>query len=182
MNRVKLVIASAFAVMAIAFASPAFGASPHFKKGGEPVCTVVTNADGSKTVQCSGALAGLGNEDLIIQTNVGGLATFQCGTPGNANLAPGQNKFPVSQSGTTTIPTVSIKNGSVMFTTNPVTASAPENVSAKDAGCPNRNWQVVGSSVLVSSITLTIKQGGQTLFTCSASSADGLTGTVPLAC
>ncbi len=43
-------------------ASPAFAASPHFKKGGEPACTF--SGTTSIPVTCTGTLAGLGNEDL----------------------------------------------------------------------------------------------------------------------
>lgn len=37
-------------------------------------------------------------------------------------------------------------------------------------------------TLTVTSITLTIAQGGTTLFACTASNRNGLTGTVPLAC
>jgi hypothetical protein len=179
--KLKLMAATALVAGVLAAVSPAYAASPHFKKGGEPVCTVTANANGSKTVRCTASLAGLGNEDLVIRVSVDGTATFLCGAPGNANVAPGQNKFPVTNAGTTTVPASSIKNGNVTFTTNPVTVSAPT-VTPEQAGCPNKNWQVLGSSVLATRITMTIIQGGQTLFTCSASSAQGLTGTVPLSC
>lgn len=179
--RARVIVVAVVAAAVLMTASPAYAANPHFKKGGAPVCTVTSNANGSKTVVCTGVLAGLGNEDLVISTAVGGEATFLCGAPGNANLAPGQNKFPVQNTGSTTIPSGAIKNGTVRFVTNPVTVSAPS-VTPQQAGCPNPNWQVVGSSVLATSITMTISQGGQLLFTCGASNASGLTGTVPLSC
>jgi hypothetical protein len=82
----------------------------------------------------------------------------------------------------TTIPSGSIKNGSVTFTTNPAVLTAPATVSGADAGCPNANWTGVNPRLTVTSITLTIKQSGTTLFTCTASNPNGLSGTVPLAC
>jgi hypothetical protein len=43
-------------------AQASMAASPHFKKGGEPVCTF--SGTTSIPVTCSGTLAGLGNQDL----------------------------------------------------------------------------------------------------------------------
>jgi hypothetical protein len=40
----------------------------------------------------------------------------------------------------------------------------------------------VNPVLTVTSISLTIAQGGQTLFTCTASDQNGLSGTVPLSC
>jgi hypothetical protein len=47
--------------------------NPHFKKGGEPVCTV-SGSGASRSTTCSASLAGLGNGDLLIEVTVSGFA------------------------------------------------------------------------------------------------------------
>src|SRR6266511_4208204 len=82
----------------------------------------------------------------------------------------------------TTIPADQIKNGTVSFTTNPAVLTAPETVSGAAAGCPNPNWTGVNPALTETNITMTISQGGNLLFTCTASDPNGLSGTVPLSC
>ena len=162
-------------------ATAALAASPHFKKGGEPTCTITGSAT-SKTVQCKGTLAGLGGGDLSIPTTVSGSAVYQCQN-GGGNTAPGQNRVLV---GPSTVPTEidssSIKNGSVTFTTSPNTLAAPTTVSGSAAGCPNSNWTGVNPTLKVTNISLTITQAGTLLFTCTASNPNGLTSPVALSC
>jgi hypothetical protein len=162
-------------------ATAALAASPHFKKGGEPVCTI-SGSSTSKSTTCTATLAGLGNGDLNITTTVRGFARYQCQN-GGGNIAPGQNRVLVGPvTAPTTIPSGSIKNGSVKFTTNPAVLTAPSTVSGAAAGCPNENWTGVNPRLTVTRITLRIAQGGTTLFTCTASNPSGLSGTVPLTC
>jgi hypothetical protein len=131
---------------------------------------------------CTATLAGLGGGDLAIDTTGSGSAVYQCQNPGG-NPSPGQNRVLVGPvTAPTTIPSGSIKNGSVTFTTNPAVLTAPSTVSGSAAGCPNSQWTGVNPTLTVTNITLTIKQGGATLFTCSASNPNGLSGTVDLAC
>jgi hypothetical protein len=162
-------------------ATAALAASPHFKKGGEPTCTISGSAT-SKTVQCSGTLSGLGGGDLSIPTTVGGSAVYQCEN-GGGNPAPGRNKVLV---GPSTVPTIiassSIKNGNVSFTTAPNTLTAPTTVSGSAAGCPNSNWTGTNPALTLTSISLTISQAGNLLFTCTASNPNGLTSPVALSC
>ena len=148
--------------------------SPHFKKGGEPVCTI---SSGQAT--CSASLAGLGNQDVDLTLDVGGVATFNCVSPGG-NASPGQNKVPFSGTNVQTIPGSAIKNGNLSFSiTSP---NQPPTATAQQAGCPNPNWTTSLASATVTSITLTIQQGGATLFTCTASGTFTEGQTVPLAC
>ena len=162
-------------------ATTASAASPHFKKGGEPTCTI-SGSSTSKSTTCKATLAGLGNGDLVINTTVSGFAVYQCSNNGG-NTAPGQNKVLVGPvTAPTTIPSDSIKNGSVSFTTNPAVLTAPTTVTGAQAGCPNPNWTGVNPTLTVTNISLTISQGGVTLFTCSASNPSGLSGTVRLSC
>ena|SRR5436190_5459675 len=160
----------------------ASAASPHFKHGGEPTCTI-TGSGSSQTVVCGASLTGLGNGDLTVNVTVSGFAVYQCQN-GGGNIAPGQNKVLVGpQTTPTVIPSSSVKNGTVTFTTNPNTLTAPSTVSGSAAGCPNSNWTGVNPTLTITSISMTIAQGGQTLFTCSsASNPNGLTGTVALTC
>lgn len=162
-------------------ATAAMAASPHFKHGGEPVCTI-SGSSTSKSTTCTASLSGLGGGDLNITTRVAGFAKYQCEN-GGGNIAPGQNRVLVGPvTAPTTIPGDASKNGNVTFTTNPAVLTAPATVSGAQAGCPNANWTGVNPRLTVTSITLTIAQGGTTLFTCTASNPNGLSGTVPLAC
>jgi hypothetical protein len=164
-----------------AISTVAFAASPHFKHGGEPVCTV-SNTSGSSSTVCSASLTGLGGGDLVINTTVSGSAVYQCQNNGG-QIAPGQNRVLVGPTtAPTTIPANQIKNGNVSFTTNPAVLTAPSTVSGSQAGCPNANWTGVNPTLTTTNITMTIAQGGTTLFTCTASNPNGLSGTVPLSC
>jgi hypothetical protein len=95
---------------------------------------------------------------------------------------PGRDRGVGPTTTPTHIPSSAIKNGNLTFTTNPAVLSAPSTVTGAEAGCPNSHWTGVNPTLTVTSITLTISQGGTTLFTCTASNPNGLSGTVPLAC
>ena len=177
----SLLVLGAIAVVGV-LSTAALAASPHFKKSGTPVCTVSGTGTNSISTTCKATLAGLGGGDLVIRTTVSGFAVYQCRNAGG-NIAPGQNKVLVGPvTAPTTIPSSSIKNGNVSFTTNPAVLSAPSTVSASQAGCPNANWTGVNPTLTLTNITMTIAQGGVTLFTCTASRASGLSGSVPLSC
>lgn len=142
--------------------------SPHFKKNGEPVCTVAFTGS-TATTTCTAVLAGLGNDDLVATVTTKGTAVYQCRNQGG-NVAPGQNKVPVGPSSSeTSIPKDQIKNGNLTLTTKPVDLTAASTVSAADAGCPNSNWIGVNPVLTVTSITLVIEQPeGTIIFSCSA--------------
>jgi hypothetical protein len=178
----RLLLALPMLLAALILAAPsAFAASPHFKKGGEPVCTF--SGTTSIPVSCTGTLAGLGNEDLNLHLAVSGFALYQCQN-GGGNTAPGQNRVlegPATSD--TAVPASAIKNGNLMFTTNPATLTAAATVDAATAGCPNGNWTGVNPTLTLTNISLTIDQPpGTTIFTCTASNPDGLTSPVTLAC
>ena len=183
MRRVTLLILALPMLLAagILAASPAFANSPHFKKGGEPVCTF--SGTTSIPVTCTGTLTGLGLEDLNLHLSVSGFALYQCQN-GGGNTAPGQNKVlegPATSD--TAIPASAIKNGNLTFTTNPATLTAAPTVSGATAGCPNSNWTGVNPVLTLTSITLVIEQPpGTPIFTCTASNPKGLTSPVTLAC
>jgi len=181
MKRLLILLAS-FGLFFFASAPIAQAASPHFKRGGEPVCTI--SASGSSTsTTCRTVLAGLGNDDLVATVTVSGFAVYQCSNNGG-NTAPGQNKVLV---GPATAPTFidssAIKNGNLTLVTNPAVLTAPTTVTGAQAGCPNPNWTGVNPVLTVTSIGLVIEQPpGTEIFNCSASNPSGLSGSVPLSC
>src|SRR6266498_5084045 len=178
MRRILVVLGMLFFMAAISVPS-AEAASPHFKKNGEPTCTI-TSTTSSASTTCTATLAGLGMEDVDITTTVSGFAVYQCRNQGG-NTAPGQNKVlvgPVTEP--THIDASAIKNGNLTFVTNPAVLTAPTTVSGAAAGCPNPTWTGVNPTLTVTDITLTISQGGVLLFTCTASNKQGLSGSVPL--
>ncbi|WP_426997355.1 hypothetical protein [Pseudarthrobacter sp. N5] len=164
------------------FAAPAQAASPHFKHGGSPVCTVTTSGSTSSTT-CTAVITGLGNQDLLATVTVSGFAVYLCQNNGG-NTAPGQNKVlegPVTAP--TFIPSDAIKNGNLTLNTNAVVLTAATTVSGAAAGCPNPNWTGVQPVLTVTSISLVIEQPpGTVIFSCSASDPNGLTGSVALTC
>jgi hypothetical protein len=182
MIRRRVAVFAVLATLMLCTGVNASAASPHFKHGGEPTCTI-TGSGSSQTVVCGASLAGLGNEDLKIDVIISGFAVYQCQNPGG-NLVPGQNKvLEGPQDVMTTVKADQIKNGTVTFTTEPNTLKVAPTVSATLAGCPNGNWIGVNPTSTITQISMTISQGVQVLFTCtSASDLNGLTGTVALTC
>ena len=182
MQRIGLrIVFAAMLIMSVP-AAAAQAASPHFKPGGSPTCTITGTGTSSTSTTCTATLAGLGFGDLDVNTTVSGFAVYQCQN-GGGNTAPGQNRVlegPVTAP--TNIPSSAIKNGNVTFTTNPAVLSAAPTVSGSAAGCPNPNWTGVDPSLTVTDITMTIAQSGTTFFTCTASNPNGLSGTVALSC
>jgi hypothetical protein len=114
----------------------------------------VTDNGANLTVCVS--LAGLGNEDVVITIAATGLIDTTCISPGG-NEAPGQNRIPFATSVTTVVRSSQIKNGNV---TACATTPGPT-VSAKEAGCPNKNWTARIDDVEFESATITVRQGGQ---------------------
>jgi hypothetical protein len=181
--RRTLIIPLAVAIFAIG-ASAALAASPHFKHGGTPTCTISGSGSNSTATTCTASLTGLGFGDVAINTTVSGSAVYQCQNNGG-NIAPGQNRVLVGPSTTPTlINSSAIKNGNLTFTTNPAQLSAPSTVSGRAAGCPSSNWTGVNPQLRVTSIELSIAQAGNTFYDCAVSNPNGLTGTVsfPASC
>ena len=173
----RLAVLLPFALILGLVAAPsALAASPHFKKGGTPVC-IITGSGTSQTVSCTGTLAGLGNEDLLIETTVAGFAVYECRNRGGT-IAPGQNKVlegPVTEP--TVVPADAIKNGTVTFQAG-ATLTAEPTVSAAEAGCPNNNWIGVNPTLTITSVSLEISQGGDLIYCGTVSDPDGLEGTL----
>ena len=142
----------AAALLALASMVPAaLAANVHFVKG-------PTFTDNGTTLTTTGKLAGLGNEDLKITLSITGVATkITCTNPGG-NQAPGQNKPGVTASGTQTISSNEIKNGSVNIR---VTTLEPAQLTPRQAGCPNNRWTARIDDVSFSTAKITVVQGGE---------------------
>ena len=141
--------------------SAAVAASPHFKgRGGIPQCS-----DQGTVLVCSGALAGLGNEDVVFILSADALGTFACVNPGG-HESPGQNKVPFEVESTTIVSAGDIKNGNLVFSVfAPLT---PPTATAKEAGCPTPNWSTRLIDLEFSNVSLVIQQPeGTTIFTCT---------------
>ena len=143
-----------FSVLALVLATTAQASSVHFKSFRQPVLK-----DNGLTATITGALAGLGNGDVLITVSAQGVGTTRCRNQGG-NEAPGQNKVPLLLTGTQTISASEIKNGTVSFR---VTTQGPAAPTAAEAGCPNSNWAARFVDVAFTGYTITVQQGGETV-------------------
>jgi hypothetical protein len=121
------------------------------------------------TVTFSGATAtatanvsGLGNVPAFAQLSVNGSALYLCSNKGG-NEAPGQNPLPAT--GTSPVQDLgnTDHNGRASVDVS-ATLTAPSTVDGKAAGCPNGNWTATLNSLTVTSATLVITQGGETIY------------------
>ena len=131
-------------------------ASVHLKGGANSEPTFIDNG---LTLTSNGALAGLGNEDLVVTLTATANATATCTNQGG-NQAPGQNPAPVTVSGSQSIPASEIKNGNVAFS---VTTEGPVTPIPGAPGCPNPNWTEDITDLSFTSATIPVEQPAGTV-------------------
>ena len=144
--KTKTVLAAAV----LAASTLALAANVHLKQNRSP-----TFVDGGLYLQVAGAIAGLGNGDVVISLSAQGDVTATCTNPGGGTQPPGQNPAPITLTGTQVIPEEEVKNGNVTF--NVRTTSAPETIAGAP-GCPNPQWTERIVDVAFTSATLTVEQ------------------------
>jgi hypothetical protein len=125
-------------------------------------------------LQAAGALAGLGNGDVLVTLSAQADVTSTCTNQGG-NAAPGQNPAPLVVTGSQAIPEEELKNGTTPFS---VTTIAPPATIAGAPGCPNVNWTESIDDLAFTSATITVEQPfGTTVLTLtctfSPATADG---------
>lgn len=145
-----LVIASSFVLL---LGSTAYASNVHLK----PPSSSPSFTDNGLTLTASGALAGLGQEDVLINLGATANATAICTNPSGKSQPPGQNPAPVSVSGSEAIPASQIKNGTVAFAVT--TQPPPNNPIAGAPGCPNSSWTETITDLSFTSATITVQQG-----------------------
>ena len=142
-----------FVVVLFAFAASLVAARPHYKKDGQPVCTIEEN-----TASCgTGVVAGLGNADVRVTLSLGATAETFCHNPGNSNIVPGQNPAEATGSTSLDLSADQIKNGTLVLPviSTTVTVSTP---TPAGAGCPNDNWTVTLGPVVYGPGVYTFEQ------------------------
>ncbi len=134
----------------------AFASSVHLKGGAnaQPAFT-----DLGVALEAAGALAGLGNGDVLITLTAQADVTSTCTNQGG-NEAPGQNPAPITVSGSQAIPVGEIKNGTTPFD---VTTVAPVTIIPGAPDCPNTNWTEKITDLSFTSAVITVEQPVGTL-------------------
>jgi hypothetical protein len=148
----RMTIALVVALSVLVLATTAFAANVHLKggKNAEPSFT-----DNVLTLSASGALAGLGNGDVLITIDATANPTANCTNPGGQSKVPGQNPAPVDVTGSVSIPDAEVKNGNTPFS---VTTLAPATPIPGAPDCPNPGWTETITDMAFTSATITVEQ------------------------
>jgi hypothetical protein len=156
MLRRTLLAGVAVASALVLTASIAGASSVHLKGGAnaEPAFN-----DGGLTLAANGALAGLGNGDVLVTLTAQADVTATCTNQGG-NQAPGQNPAPITVKGSQAIPQAEIKNGTTPFS---VVTVAPDPVIAGAPDCSNTNWTELIEDLAFTRAVITVEQPPGTL-------------------
>jgi hypothetical protein len=145
------------AALLVLFGTVAYAQNVHLK----PPNSTPAFTDLGLVLQASGALAGLGGGDIVINMSAEANATATCTNPGSGGTQPpGQNPAPVTVSGTQVIPESEIKNGNVSFT---VRTTGPVTPIPGAPGCPNPQWTEDITDLSFTSANITVDQPAGTL-------------------
>ena len=150
MRRLATLVAIALATVGLAI-SAAVASSVHFKKG-SPVFT-----DEGLSLRASGAIAGLGNGDVVITVTATGQPVATCTNPSGGTQPPGQNPAEVTLTGVEALPASEIKNGNLNFS---VSSGSPVTPVPGAPECPNSHWTEDITDVIFAghSATVTVYQ------------------------
>lgn len=148
-------------ILALAMAGGAWAANVHLK----PPNKNPSFMDNGITLTAFGALAGLGEADLVVTLSAEADVTATCTNPAGATQPPGQNPAPITVTGSQAIPAPDVKNGTTTFN---VTTTAPTTPIPGAPGCPNPNWTEAITDLAFTSATITVEQPlGTTVLTVS---------------
>jgi hypothetical protein len=139
-----------FAAILTLTASTALAVHVHFKQNRDP-----SFIDGGVTLTASGALAGLGNGDVLVSLIAHADTVSTCTNPAGQTQPPGQNPAPITVAGSEAIPASEVKNGTTPFR---VTTEAPATVIPSAPDCPNPQWTERIEDLKFTSAVLTIQQ------------------------
>lgn len=151
-----------------------FASSVHLKGGADAEPSF---RDLGLALRASGALAGLGNGDVVISVTATANVTATCSNKGG-NQPPGQNPAPITVTGAVAIPEGEIKNGSLSFT---VQTAPPVTPIPGAPDCPNPNWVESITDLSFTSATIEVEQPpGTTVLTIDCDfSSPTVNGNVP---
>jgi hypothetical protein len=136
-------------LFALVFAPGAAQAAVTFHSG-------PTAVDNGLTLTVNGNVSGLGNTNVDVFLTAAGYADVTCTNP-SGNVAPGQ-RTEVTSGGSQL--GLEPKNGRTSFS---ITTNVPTNPTGAQA-CPNSKWSAAITDVHFTSYTITLVQGGVTIF------------------
>jgi hypothetical protein len=148
----------------VVFAAAVVSASSVHLKGGAN--GGVTFTDQGLTLNTRGTLSGLGNGDVLVILSASANPKAECCNPSGGCKVPGQNPAAVQVTGSESIPASEVKNGNVAFS---VSTNAPASPVPGAPECPNTSWTENITDMAFTSATITVMQGGTTVFSTSCS-------------